>query len=79
MRPCQVGWVAQRLKELYKAHRGVEADGQKGRRSDSKSKGTQLPKSYVLVIMEVDSEECHSAIEANLPITKKETRMQGNG
>ncbi|RRT83927.1 hypothetical protein B296_00011432 [Ensete ventricosum] len=57
---------------------GVEAGGRKGRGSDDESEGAQLPKSNASIRREVDSEEYHSAVEADLPIVKKETQMQGN-
>ncbi|RRT36470.1 hypothetical protein B296_00018010 [Ensete ventricosum] len=50
---------------------GVEAGGQKGRGSDDKSSGAQLPKSKESVRKEVDSEEHHSAAEVDLPIAKE--------
>ncbi|RWV79455.1 hypothetical protein GW17_00059411 [Ensete ventricosum] len=58
---------------------GVEAGGRKGRGSDDESSGAQLPKSKVSVRKEVDSEEHHSAVEADLPIAKEGMQMQGNG
>ncbi|RRT84816.1 hypothetical protein B296_00003200 [Ensete ventricosum] len=64
---------------LREPDKSIEADGRKRRGSAYESKGTQLPKSQAMVRMEVYSEECHSAIEANLPIAKKGTQMQGNG
>ncbi|RRT62831.1 hypothetical protein BHM03_00014984 [Ensete ventricosum] len=51
--------------------KGVEAGGRKGRGSDNKSRGAQLSKSKASVRKEVDSEECHSVAEADLPIVKK--------
>ncbi|RWW36556.1 hypothetical protein BHE74_00058410 [Ensete ventricosum] len=57
---------------------GVEAGGRKGRGSDDESSGAQLPKSKASVRKEVDSEEHHSAVEADLPITKEGMQMQGN-
>ncbi|RWW07639.1 hypothetical protein GW17_00028974 [Ensete ventricosum] len=59
-------------------HKGVEVGGRKGRGSDDESGGAQLPKSKAS-IRKVDSKECHSAAEADLPIAKKGTQMQGNG
>ncbi|RWV91667.1 hypothetical protein GW17_00046033 [Ensete ventricosum] len=58
-------------RELLGGHSGVEAGGRKGRGSDDKSSGAQLPKSKASVRKEVDSEEHHSAAEADLPITKE--------
>ncbi|RRT81912.1 hypothetical protein B296_00011870 [Ensete ventricosum] len=60
--------------ELLREYRGVEVDTRKGRESDDKSKRAQPPKSKTLVKKEVDSEECHNVVEANLPIMKKGTR-----
>ncbi|RZS05573.1 hypothetical protein BHM03_00036102 [Ensete ventricosum] len=65
--------------ELLGGHSGVEAGGRKGRGSDDESSGAQLPKSKASVRKEVDSEEHHSAAEADLPIVKEGIRMQGNG
>ncbi|RZS25578.1 hypothetical protein BHM03_00058800 [Ensete ventricosum] len=59
--------------ELAKALRG-----QGRQRSDDKSRGAQLLKSKVSVRKEVHSEECHSAVEVDLPIVKKGTQIQGN-
>ncbi|RWW55863.1 hypothetical protein BHE74_00037464 [Ensete ventricosum] len=68
-----------RSPKLLGGHSGVEAGGRKGRGSDDESSGAQLPKSKVSVIKEVDSEEHHNAVEADLPIVKKGIQMQGNG
>ncbi|RRT60966.1 hypothetical protein B296_00019403 [Ensete ventricosum] len=71
-----------RLREPGKSEdkaEGVKAGGRKGRGSDDKSRGAQLPKSKALIRKDVDSEECHSVAEADLPITKKGTQIQGNG
>ncbi|RRT44545.1 hypothetical protein B296_00038899 [Ensete ventricosum] len=71
-----------RLREPGKSEdkaEGVEAGGRKGRGSDDESSGAQLPKSKASVRKEVDSEERHSAVEANLLIAKEGTQMQGNG
>ncbi|RWW48811.1 hypothetical protein BHE74_00045070 [Ensete ventricosum] len=65
--------------ELLGGHSGVEAGGRKGRGSDDESSGAQLPKIKVSVRKEVDWEEHHSAVEADLPITKEWMKMQGNG
>ncbi|RRT35896.1 hypothetical protein B296_00021219 [Ensete ventricosum] len=65
--------------ELLGGHSGVEAGGRKGRGSDDESGGAQLPKSKASVRKEVDSEEHHSATEADLPIAKEGTQMQDNG
>ncbi|RWW64652.1 hypothetical protein BHE74_00028093 [Ensete ventricosum] len=56
-----------------------KVDSRKGRGSDDESSGAQLPKSKASVRKEVDSEEHHSAIEADLLIAKEGMKMQGNG
>ncbi|RWV94548.1 hypothetical protein GW17_00042903 [Ensete ventricosum] len=61
--------------ELLGGHSGVEAGGRKGRGSDDESSGAQLPKCKALVRKEVDSEEHHSAAEADLPIAKEGMQM----
>ncbi|RZR93408.1 hypothetical protein BHM03_00021905 [Ensete ventricosum] len=61
-----------------RTQRGVEAVGRKGRGSDDEFEGTQLPKSKASDRKEVDSEECHSAVEADLLTAKKGTQIQGN-
>ncbi|RWV87490.1 hypothetical protein GW17_00050507 [Ensete ventricosum] len=65
--------------ELLGGHNSVEAGGRKGRGSDDESSGAQLPKSKASVRKEVDSEEHHSAVEADLLIMKEGMHMQGNG
>ncbi|RWW49731.1 hypothetical protein BHE74_00044049, partial [Ensete ventricosum] len=76
MRSCKVGYVAQRQKELGKAHRATgELDyfsayirlREPGKSEDKAEKA--------LVRKEVDSEECHSVAEADLPIAKKGTQF----
>ncbi|RZS24282.1 hypothetical protein BHM03_00057334 [Ensete ventricosum] len=64
---------------LLGGHSGVEASGRKGRGSDDKSSGAQLPKRKASVKKEVDSKEHHSAAEADLPIAKEGMQMQDNG
>ncbi|RRT85172.1 hypothetical protein B296_00000897 [Ensete ventricosum] len=61
--------------KLLGGYSGVKAGGRKGRGSDDESSGAQLPKSKALVRKEVDSEEHHSTVEADLPITKEEMKM----
>ncbi|RZS17016.1 hypothetical protein BHM03_00049119 [Ensete ventricosum] len=68
-----------KAEELLGGHNGVEADGRKGRGSDDESSGAQLPKSKASVRKEVDSEDHHSATEADLPIPKEGMQMQVNG
>ncbi|RRT31202.1 hypothetical protein B296_00058896, partial [Ensete ventricosum] len=63
---------------LLGRHNGVEAGGQKGRGSDDESSGAQLPKSKASVRKEVDSEEHHSAADADLLIAKEGMQMQVN-
>ncbi|RWW29112.1 hypothetical protein GW17_00006377 [Ensete ventricosum] len=45
-------------------------------KSEDKADGAQLPKSKASVRKEVDSEERHSAAEADLPIAKEGMKMQ---
>ncbi|RZS04061.1 hypothetical protein BHM03_00034333 [Ensete ventricosum] len=52
---------------------------QRGEDVTTSPEGLSYPKSKASVRKEVDSEECHSAAEADLPIAKKETQMQSNG
>ncbi|RWW65168.1 hypothetical protein BHE74_00027540 [Ensete ventricosum] len=61
--------------ELLEEHKSVEAGGRKVQGKDDESRGAQLPKSQAFVRMELDSEECHSAAEADLPIAKKGTQI----
>ncbi|RRT58976.1 hypothetical protein B296_00000650 [Ensete ventricosum] len=63
---------------LLGGHNSVEAGDQKGRGSDDKSSGAQLPKSKASVRKQVDSEEHQSVAEADLPIAKEGMQMQGN-
>ncbi|RWW76221.1 hypothetical protein BHE74_00015703 [Ensete ventricosum] len=65
--------------ELLGEHRGVEVGGRKGRRSDDESRGAQVPKSKVSVRKEVGLKKYHGIAEADLPIAKIGTQMQGNG
>ncbi|RWV77769.1 hypothetical protein BHE74_00035899 [Ensete ventricosum] len=58
---------------------GAPLQCRKGRGSDDESSGAQLPKSKASVRKEVDLEERHSAVEADLPIAKEGMQMQGNG
>ncbi|RRT47789.1 hypothetical protein B296_00039272 [Ensete ventricosum] len=62
--------------KLLKEYKGVEAVGRKGRGSNDEPNGAQLPKNKVLVRKEMDSEECHSTIEADLPIARKGHRCK---
>ncbi|RWW18039.1 hypothetical protein GW17_00017993 [Ensete ventricosum] len=61
--------------ELLGGHSGVEVGGRKGRGSDDESSVAQLPKSKASVRKEVDSEEHHTAVEADLPIAKEGMQM----
>ncbi|RWW47793.1 hypothetical protein BHE74_00046175 [Ensete ventricosum] len=65
--------------ELLGGHSGIKAGGRKGRRSDDESSGLSYPKSKASVRKEVDSDEHHSAAEADLPIAKEGMQMQVNG
>ncbi|RWV87297.1 hypothetical protein GW17_00050728 [Ensete ventricosum] len=71
-RPCMRVAVCLSIdqEELLGGHSGVETGGRKGRGSNDESSGAQLPKSKASVKKEVDSEERHSAAEADLPIAK---------
>ncbi|RWW84085.1 hypothetical protein BHE74_00007320 [Ensete ventricosum] len=73
-RPCMRVVVCFSINQgkLLREHRGVTAGGRRGRGSDE-SRGAQLPKSKVSVRKEVDSEEYHSTVEADLPTAKKGT------
>ncbi|RWV86190.1 hypothetical protein GW17_00051941 [Ensete ventricosum] len=62
--------------ELLGEYRGVEAGGRKRRGSDDESSGAQLPKSKVSVGKEIDSEECHSTIKANLSMVRKRRKCE---
>ncbi|RWW47054.1 hypothetical protein BHE74_00046995 [Ensete ventricosum] len=79
-RPCMRVAVCLSIdQEMLGGHSGVEAGGRKGRGSDDKSSGAQLPKSKASVRKEVDSEEHHSVVEADLLIAKEGMKMQSNG
>ncbi|RRT58224.1 hypothetical protein B296_00038710 [Ensete ventricosum] len=71
-------WRVGLLQCLYSLKGAKQVRGQGRQGSDDKSRGAQLLKSKVSVTKEVDSEECHSAVEADLPIVKKGTQIQGN-
>ncbi|RWW53436.1 hypothetical protein BHE74_00040075 [Ensete ventricosum] len=66
-------------RELLGGHSKVKVGGRKGRGSDDKSSEAQLTKSQASIRKEVDSEEHHSAVEADLPIVKEGRKMQRNG
>ncbi|RWW55402.1 hypothetical protein BHE74_00037965 [Ensete ventricosum] len=51
---------------------------ERGEEAMTSSVELNYPKSKVSVRKEVDTEECHSAVEADLPIVKEGMRMQGN-
>ncbi|RZS20729.1 hypothetical protein BHM03_00053277 [Ensete ventricosum] len=66
----------------FKGARQVREQGQvveRGEDATTSPEGLIYPKSKVSVRKEVDSEEHHSAAEADLPIAKEGTQMQGNG
>ncbi|RZR95765.1 hypothetical protein BHM03_00024644 [Ensete ventricosum] len=65
--------------ELLGGNNGVKAGGRKGRGSKDESSGAQLPKNKASVRKAVDSEEHHSAVEADLSIAKEGMQMQING
>ncbi|RRT32169.1 hypothetical protein B296_00044190 [Ensete ventricosum] len=65
--------------ELLGRRCGVEVGGRKGQGSDDESSGAQLPKSKASVRKEVDTEEYHSAAEADLLIAKEGMKLEGNG
>ncbi|RZR94070.1 hypothetical protein BHM03_00022690 [Ensete ventricosum] len=73
-RPCMrvAAYLSVDQGELLGGHNGVEAGGRKGRGSNDESSGAQLPEIKASVRNEVDSEEHHSAAEADLPIAKEE-------
>ncbi|RWW51874.1 hypothetical protein BHE74_00041744 [Ensete ventricosum] len=79
-RPCMRVAVCLSIdqRELLGGHSDVEAGGRKGRGSDDESSVAQLPKSKASIRKEVDSEEHHSAAEADLPIVKEGMQMQDN-
>ncbi|RZS26754.1 hypothetical protein BHM03_00060138 [Ensete ventricosum] len=72
--------MAEALRCVGRGHtwRSRSPSGRKGQGSDDKSSGAQLPKSKASVRKEVDSEEHHSAAEADLSITKEGMQMQDN-
>ncbi|RWV77651.1 hypothetical protein GW17_00061491 [Ensete ventricosum] len=75
--------VASETSSRKNAKRKVAPTGQISRRDRSKDKadndesnGAQLPKNKALVRKEMDSEECYSATEADLPIARKGRRCK---
>ncbi|RRT41210.1 hypothetical protein B296_00057051 [Ensete ventricosum] len=54
------------------------SEGARQVQGQGRSSGAQLPKSKASVRKEVDSEEHHSAIDADLSIVKEGIQMQGN-
>ncbi|RWW82980.1 hypothetical protein BHE74_00008540 [Ensete ventricosum] len=72
----EVGMIgATRELDCFNAHIHLREPG----KSEDKAERAQLPKSKASVRIEVDSEECHSAVEADPSITKKGMQMQDNG
>ncbi|RWW38598.1 hypothetical protein BHE74_00056157 [Ensete ventricosum] len=66
-----------RLREPDKSE--DKAEWSKGARKRRRvQRGISLPKSKASVRKEADSEEHHSAAEADLPIAKEGIKMQGN-
>lgn len=51
---------------------------ERGDEATTNPEGLNYP-NQVSVKMKVDLEECHSAAEVDLPITRKGTKMQSNG
>ncbi|RWW60013.1 hypothetical protein BHE74_00033022 [Ensete ventricosum] len=80
-------WRVGLLQCLYslKGVRQVRGQGrvkqvvERGEEATTSLEGLSYPKSKASVRREVDSEECQSAAEADLPIVKKRIQMQGNG
>ncbi|RWV89880.1 hypothetical protein GW17_00047954 [Ensete ventricosum] len=80
-------WSSWRVGLLQCSHslkgaRQVRGQGQvveRGEEAMMSPVGLNYPKSKVLVRKEVDSEERHSAVEADLPIMKERMQMQDNG
>lgn len=56
--------------KLLRKHRNVKAISWKGWESD------ESKEAKVLIMIEVDLEECHDAIDADLPIVKKGMQMR---
>ncbi|RRT78661.1 hypothetical protein B296_00007101 [Ensete ventricosum] len=52
---------------------------ERGDEATTRPEGLNYPKAIALARKEVDLEEHHSAAEADLPIVKEGTQMQGNG
>ncbi|RRT47796.1 hypothetical protein B296_00037494 [Ensete ventricosum] len=65
--------------ELLRRHSGVEQVVERDEEATTSPEGLSYPKSKLLGRKEVDSEERHSAVEADLPIAKEGMQMQGNG
>ncbi|RWW74727.1 hypothetical protein BHE74_00017317, partial [Ensete ventricosum] len=57
----------------------LKQEVERGKEATTSPKGLSYPKSKVSIRNEVDSEKRHSAAEADLPIAKEGTQMQGNG
>ncbi|RZR75206.1 hypothetical protein BHM03_00051819, partial [Ensete ventricosum] len=66
-----------RLREPGKSEE--KAEWLKGARKRRRVQWGSVPKTKASVRKEVDSEEYHSAVEADLPIAKEGIQMQGNG
>ncbi|RZR99019.1 hypothetical protein BHM03_00028491 [Ensete ventricosum] len=70
-----------RLRESEKSEEkaeGVEAVVERSEEVTMSPEGLSYPKGKASVRREVDSDECHNATEADLPIMKKGTQIQGN-
>ncbi|RWW52901.1 hypothetical protein BHE74_00040648 [Ensete ventricosum] len=77
------GWRGGLLQCSYslKGARQVRGQGrvvERGEEATTSPEGLSYPKSKASIRKEVDSEEHHSAAEADLPIVKEGTQMQDN-
>ncbi|RWV89947.1 hypothetical protein BHE74_00023329 [Ensete ventricosum] len=81
MRRCPMRYVTMQRydQELLGApFRGVEVGCRKGQGNDNEFRGAQLPKkAKCRSERKVDSEECHNAAEADLPMTAPWYRRGG--
>ncbi|RRT81388.1 hypothetical protein B296_00001880 [Ensete ventricosum] len=65
------GWRVGLLQCSHSLKGARQVRGQGRGRGTDESSGAQLPKSKASIRKEVDSEEHHSAVEVDLPITKE--------
>ncbi|RWV91933.1 hypothetical protein GW17_00045739 [Ensete ventricosum] len=68
-------WRVGLLQCLYSLKGVLKQAIERGEEVTMSPKGLSYPKSKASVRKEVDSEECHSAAEADLPIVKKGTQV----